>query len=528
MNDNLFYRQGRRRYRKPAESPSKKDVLSKAKWVFYGLIVVCVGLLLFKGFTTLLGKIQSSSVEELATIHVVVGDVQLSSLNNGNYVSVYSGEKLWVQDKLRTMSNSRAVITLFDGTQVRMDESTVVSFTRLEQDGDDNYIDLVVDTGNVWVNTPQVLVGNTELSVSTKYTKSTFNNSVVAVTSNLPEYVRVISGMAEVDIVENTSKYESLVLASGQQLQLTNAMFEQIRSGSTPDALQSELDTRFSISQWARWNGDEDESPSFGLDNSVVIDPSDTGSDPILFDADLNGEFIETTEDGIDPAIQPVFTSHENGDVVEGGEILELRGTVPANTSNVMIISYEDGPSNPFKYTLKGFKEGDKTFLYRAEYDPPTGNLVEGENIYEAVAIDARGDESLPTRLTITYVPDEEDESTEEDSNETSVDRLELNAELGELPEIVSINDVPYTDGFVLDERKGVIKFSIGKWAKDVVVNGFQLTLYDEYSGEFQFILSPGFENVKQGDNLLQVYGIDKDGRRSKVEEFVINYQYEE
>jgi hypothetical protein len=528
MNDNLFYRGGRRRSVRSKSGVKvnlpKDKGLAKA---LFGLVAaVCIVLLFIKGFVFALDKIKSSKVEELAEIHVVTGDVQIASLGSNDYTNVPSGQRLWESDTIRTMSNSRAVVSLFEGTQLRMDESSVVEFVKLEKSGDDSLISINVKTGNVWVNTPQVLVGKTELSVSTKYFNTKFTNARVALTSNLPEYVRVLSGVASLELVDGGSVLNQYQLSAGQQVALSNSTFEGIVAGDNVE-LVNEIDKRFQLSQWYKWNVDEDLNPTYGYNDSLVIDPSGGGNDSVLFDEDLNGEFIETTEDGIDPALQPVFTSHKNGDVVEGEEVIDITGTVPANTSNVMIVSYEDGPNRPNKYVLKGFTEGDREFLYRAAYDPPTGNLVEGENTYEAIAIDERGQESLATKLVIDYVPAQEEVEEDKSEEEPVVSKFEVDDSLTPLASIDTVNDVAFETGFVLDEKKGVIEGSIGTWAKEVVVNGFSLTLYEAYSGEFRYILSPGFENVVQGDNVLQIFGIDKNGNRSPVVEFVIEYDYE-
>ncbi len=531
MNDNLFYRGRKRRYR-----PGKTTGVSKsprnmkmAKVLFGVVALVCVDLLLIRGFMFALNAIQSSQIEELAEVHVVTGDVQISAASSNEYASVSSGQRLWESDTIRTMNDSRAVVSLFEGTQIRLDESTVVDFERLEKTGDDSTITLNVRTGNVWVNTPQVIVGNTELNVSTKYFGARLNNARVALTSNLPEYARVMSGVVNLDLKDGETVLNQYQLAAGQQVQLTSTNFEDIVNGEDVE-LVTEIDKRFQLSQWYKWNIEEDLNPSYGYNDSLVIDPSASSEDAsILFDEDLNGEFIEETEDGVDPAIQPVFTSHENGEVVQGvgDDIIDIRGTVPANTSNVMIVSYENGPNRPTEYVLKGFTEGDREFLYRAAYDPPTGNLVEGENIYEAIAIDERGQESLPTRLTIEFVPAEE-EVVEETEDAPAVDSFEVDGELSPLASIVSVNDVEYFEGYVLDERKGVIQGSIGTWAEEVVVNGFTLDLYEPFSGEFRYILSPGFNNVEQGNNRLQIFGVDRNGNRSSVVEFNIEYDYQE
>lgn len=528
MNDNLFYRGRGKRYRKPEVASGGSRFTKNARYgkILFGLIAfVSVILLFVQGFTFALDRIRSSQVEELAEVNVVTGQVQIASLGSNDFTSVPSGQRLWESDVIRTMNDSRAVVSLFDGTQVRLDESTVVEFAKLEKSGDDSVITVNIRTGNVWVNTPQVLVGNTELSVSTAYFDTTFTNARVALTSNMPEYIRVLSGVAGVELKNGESVLSEYQINAGQQVSLTNNDYETILSGGSSE-LVGPIDKRFQLSQWYRWNVDEDLNPSFGYNDALVIDPSNTNEEvSILFDEDLNGEFIEDTEGGVDPTIQPVFTSYQNGDTVEGDEIIDIRGTVPANTANVMIVSYENGPNRPNKYVLKGFQEGDREFLYRAAYDPPTGNLVGGENTYEAIAIDERGQESLPTTLKINYVPAEPEEVNEEEVEENVV---ELNSELEPLANIETVNDVQYFDGYVLDERKGVIDGSIGTWAEQVVVNGFELTLYEPFSGKWRYILSPGFENVVAGDNTLQVYGIDRNGNRSRVMEYVIPYEYEE
>lgn len=536
MND-LFYRSSRRK-KSPVARSTGRSGGTKARFSFKfknwklffgGLAAVCIVLLIGQTFKLALDSIQDSRIEELAEVYVVVGDVQRKKTDSTDFTPVYNVETVWEQDTVRTLSDSRAVVKLFDGTVVRLDESTSVSFEKLSQDGNDNVIDVKVDTGNVWVNTPQVLVGNTDLNVKTKYTNSTFNNSVVSLTSNLPEYVRVISGLATVDILDiNGAKIDSTTIDSGNQLELSNASLEQLQSGSGSANIDG-IDNRFSFSKWYEWNLEEDKNSSFGDDNSL-IDPSETVDEsvaPVLFDSDLNSEFIQTTDDGVDPAIQPIVESPKNGALIDDTDLVEITGTVPVNTAQVMVISYEEGDDKPNPYVLRGFKEGDSTFLYRAKYEPVYGNLNEGSNRFEVVAIDSRGQESPATEISFDFkAPVVKEEPVVETTND-KIQSIEVDESL-DAPIILSINDVGFDNGFTLDEEKGVIEGSIGKWADKVVINNWTLQYYEPGTGSFRYILSPKFENVVDGKNVLKIYGVSSDGKRGPVATFEIIYDYEE
>ena len=87
-----------------------------------------------------------------------------------------------------------------------------------------------------------------------------------------------------------------------------------------------------------------------------------------------------------------------------------------------------------------------------------------------------------------------------------------------------TVNDIPYTDNFLLDRDRAYLVGFVPEGTTKVTVNGFDLTMFQEGATRFHYILSEGFNNLKVGLNELRIQ-YEKDGRLSPLATFTVNYQ---
>lgn len=536
--NNLYYRPTVRTSRRNFRAKSGKFL--KLLFPLGGLVALGLLIWLLMQIWSFFADMKGTSFSDSAVIYVAEGtSAQKQNFGTTQYLPVLSGEPLLEGDSLRTLQNTRAVLEFPNGLIVRLDESTNVNFEKFENESDQEIVHLRLLSGNLWLNKPESVKSASELKVSTNYMQANTVGTIFAVNAGLPESVLVVDGAVLVDIVDpaddSDTPIDQVNVMASQQLNLDNAAFESFKRRETPRVLGA-ITEETRESDWYEWNRKEDANPTqFSSDSALTnntnyvsqIDESASISDDL--DATDDTEDSSTTEPD---STMPRVTFPKNGETINT-ETVDITGTVPADTQAVVVTSFEKGTPNP--YVLKGFKAGDLTFRYIAKYNPDgTGNLTLGTNKFQVVAVNADGEESKPTTLEFeveiegqTPPADESDDSTDStdsQSNDVDVSQLEFSADLA-APVLVSVNGVPASSGYTLTTNRGEIRGSVGKWAKSVVVNGYKLSQYVPYSGEFTYILSQGFNTLKEGENKIVVYGFNDEGVRGTPATIIINWK---
>ena len=149
--------------------------------------------------------------------------------------------------------------------------------------------------------------------------------------------------------------------------------------------------------------------------------------------------------------------------------------------------------------------------------------------MFEVKAIDDAGNESLAAKVEFIYK-----DATAQVTNDATKPAVDLPHKSSKLtvdealsaPSLVSVNDQPFINEFLLKQSRGGIVGSVPSDAEIVVVNNFPLKFYKQGSGSFNYILSEKFKNLKIGPNTLEVFYV-KNGKRSATAKFTINYSPE-
>lgn len=528
--DNLYYR--------PAVRNSRRSLKSKSRFFKFlipvgGILAVLFVFWLLMQIWGFFSNLKGTDFSTSATVYVAEGaSVQKQNYGTTQFLPVLSGEVVLEGDSIRTMQNTKAVVEFFNGLVVRLDESTSLTLSTLDNGKKEDTVELKVNAGTIWLNKPETVKTSSNLVVSTNYLKARTVGTIFSVKAGLPENVAVIDGTVLVEVIDSTdaSVLDQVNVLTNQQIVLDNQAYESFKKRETPRVLSGLLDS-FKDSDWYKWNLREDQNPTnFSTDsaltsNSDYLDqtsPLDSGDD-----LDSDSELDELDE--LDDTPKPEITFPKNGEVIES-DTVELVGTVPTGTQAVVVSSFESGEANP--YVLKGFKPGDATFKYIAKYIPDgSGNMIVGTNKFEVRSVDENGVESNAEKVTFELeIPGVESSTTQNDDDDSAnnaadveVSNLEFDNNLA-APVLKTLNDKPASNGLSLAVDRGVLVGKIGTWAKSVVINGYKLQQYVPNSGEFTYILSKGFNTLKPGENKVVVYGFDEKGNRGIPATFIINY----
>jgi len=106
----------------------------------------------------------------------------------------------------------------------------------------------------------------------------------------------------------------------------------------------------------------------------------------------------------ITPPAKPVIVKPEDNSTQTNAEGFVIEGTATADTQKVVMT---DSAQN-FAYTLSAYLPGETTWKYNARAS--FGNLKEGENTYNVVAIDKAGNKSEATVIKVIYQPVKKEE----------------------------------------------------------------------------------------------------------------------
>lgn len=432
-----------------------------------------------------------------------------------------------------TSSDSSAVISLKSDLTFRLAPSS-----KFVLNDSDDILDFNLDSGQVWVSNKYSPLDSPSISINTNYLTVDSNLASFNLKSSLPESVSVLSGNLLVSINDdsNGSVLDQIKLDLGKQLTMDNdsyQLFKNRQVASVISTLQSELIR----SSWYKWNVSQDSQniyqpfSQFDLDYIASLQPELDTID--LIDAtedELEEEVIE-----VDPNLQPLVTSPDKSEIQTGDRVI-IEGTVPPNTSQVMVVSYDE--EEPVPYILKEFKPESGKFKYYASYDPIRGNLLLGNNKFEVIAIFADGSESPKTTIEFEY-QDEKTTAQQQSAISDDISIQETKPDVSVSPvsptsseviqdsaiSIKTINGLSFDNNFVLNSNRGFLQGVVDADVVSVYVNGFKLTRFTPKSGSFHYIMSPSFNTLKVGDNIVKVYGKYADGTKTTELNFNIIYK---
>lgn len=381
------------------------------------LAVFIVLVLLFNLAKSLLG----SDTKQSAYMHIVEGDVQMRTWGTEDFLTLSSDALIMEGDEIVTSSGTKVIVEFFDGTILRASAGADLAFEKISGDGEDASIEVVLLSGDLWINKAYESDAVSQVSVKAgSAVVKAGKNTVFAVSKGQDLAVRGIQGEnISVDILGKAEEkvVETEQLGIGQEIVLTKKALDKYWLYQSPSVVAA-ISDEFKKGEWCLWNGEEDKKPTqfekaAGL---VKVPPQQVG--------------LEETTDENAVATNEVTPDVEGGEATEGETIDTAEFSEPADTNTPVLVSVAgqpkpnaDGvfvvtsrvatitgtvPSTVTKvtvndYVLQKFKVGDTTWSYFANAD--FGLMREGENTFNVYAYDADGVKSGELVVKILYQP---------------------------------------------------------------------------------------------------------------------------
>jgi hypothetical protein len=409
------------------------------------LILVCLGVVLVLAFN-LFKALFSSSVVADASLHVVRGNFSLKTWGSSSYHS-FNEDSLLVQgDSVRVADGGLLIIEFFDGTLMRANEGSEFRIELMRQN--DEQVDLEVEllAGDIWFNHLYKQTTNTSVKVFNPDLEVVRDQAdIYSFTANPQAFqARVLSTVSGnngvlVSVLSEPggTEVESEVLGIAQEAIFTSEVLAAYRDFRSPTVLQG-INQDYLVSDWYLWNIEQDRSPtalpeSEGGFVKVLTPEDDSVLVPTAFDDEVNNN--QPSEEA---PVDSVVENEEEPEVEteQPAELGSLSTPTIVSVAGVTNVDEQgfyniDNPVGILKgeisgasqvevngYVLKQFTPGDSSWQYFANAN--YGLMQEGENTYEIIAKDARGQKSEALVVKVRYTPKAEEPQTEEGEQPTT------------------------------------------------------------------------------------------------------------
>lgn len=474
------------------------------------IVIVLIGVLIFQIFDYFSEK-RRQALENKAAIEVISGRAELKIWGVEEWADTRTGAILHEGDSLKTAPGSRVVLTLLNGSSVRVSSETEIELTNLKtRDGQDE-LGLRVKYGDVWVKRTENQAVNASFTVTTEHLEVASLGTIFSVSATARESLRVFEGTVQVALrVPEPEDSETIRIADtlevefGQEVSLGQEEIRQLQN-RRPVQLLTLLSDSFRETEWYTWNRLQDSTNAarISVQDAVLSGVNPLNGLATVADGVITTPVIsESSDQTLDPkTITEVFSSPLiiaplPTDRITATGAITINGSVSPLTQKLEVTTFIAG--RPEAYILQKYKAGSTQWSYVAT--SALGNLISGDNRFSFVAIDKDGNRSDPSELVIRY------------------DRPKIEADFSP-PVVISFNGTKLN---TTAEESVLITGTIGKGIVKVFVNDFALSRYIPDSGVWSYYAKKEFNNLVDGENIYTVYGMDQDGKKTPGTQFTI------
>lgn len=473
--------------------------------IILGLIVVLV----FQIIDYFQGK-RLAALENKAAVKIVAGTAQLKIWGVDQWAAAFDGSLISEGDIVRTGEGTRVILTLLNGSTIRLDSNTEVELAGLKtRDSQDDAV-FSLKSGQMWLKRTEKQIARAQMKVLTKHLDVTsFGTVFNVVQKETKEMINVLEGKVRVDVkvtdVDGSASRtaETMEVALGQELSLSSADIANLQN-RRPIEMLALLSDDFRISEWYQWNRNAD------LGGEKVVTVADAvnlkenfgGNAPVEANNEVEPQPKElTSASDVSVATLAVLTTpqiltpKEADLTTKTGNVL-ISGKVSAATAKIEVTTYIAGKAEP--YVLQKYVAGSESWSYVASRE--YGNFVPGSNKFSFVAIDKNGKRSDSADVTVVY--------------DKPLEPADMSA-----PVVKSFNGVASSE---TTEDSVKVEGTIGKGILKMYINDFALTQYVPDSKVWVYYAKTTYKNLAVGKNEYSVYGVDVDGVKTPVTKFTI------
>jgi len=559
--------------------PSKERNARIRKLISLGILLLALYII---GNKTLAFFGVGNAIRSTATIlNVENGGVINVSVDGGPLKTAENELKLYAGDTIVSSPRNNATLSFFDGSSMRLDESTQVHIAQSLEGEESSLITIELEEGTVWASTPKLSVysGSTIRTIVSPYISAVIPSQVEMVMK--PRSVTVFSadGLGlELTIAGNKQK---IMIGEGQQFtlpvggesavdlytyrspmdtaQLQSAFVEESRAlytstknssgtGVTIPTTEPKNDIALTVInpidgstiqstvvkvsgtindkvERVRINGylaNIDKAVGTFEQELVLPDEDEISIAIEAVDAqgEVIGEAIRKVSRDRKPPEPPVISSPAgNGETyLTTNSEIEISGTAPNDAVGIEVNGYR----------LQLFSPGDTRWSYLA--NTKFSNFVVGENVFEVVAINRGGYRSDPAKITVILGNGQEGVVTGTSTGTLipttphTVEETTLPSNTPLMPGTISIFGPQQGTEYTATKAEFLIEGNIPKEVASVWVNGYNLRLYEKGKGFFNYIASVELGTLQRGRNVYRITTRDDAGKLLDEMNYIVNF----
>lgn len=449
-----------------------------------------------------------------AVLYVAEGRAKVLPFGKSEWENTYNGAKIKLGDSVKMQTGSKGVVSFYDGTVMRMDQGAEVTLVDITKKSDYQEILLTLNKGNVWVNkSTKNVIRKTDFVINTNNASYSITGTIFDLEKNDIETLRVLKGQVQADIIENVDGrnrvIESIQVGLGQEINLDQASMQAFYERKSPSVLKA-ITSEFKTGTWYLWNVAEDEEPTdFASGQTSRIIMPEEGEEG-------TSEGGENT-DQLSSLESPTISQPQGAALNTDSDKQTIKGKAAAGTKKVLVKQLLAGETDEKKILLDTFDPEKLDFSY--EISLAEENIKEGTNIYRIVGIDENALETKAIEVEVIYkgesANDEEDDNNTEDEEDTETVALSK-------PVATSVNGKTYTSG--MEVKEDIVIAGTIDGAVKVFVNDYQLSKFTDGSKAWSYNAKTSLGNLKEGNNVYEVYGVDKNGKKSAVIQVTVKY----
>ncbi|MDA0376240.1 MAG: hypothetical protein O3A80_02950 [bacterium] len=562
-----------------------KENLPIRKTFVFGAILVVVLVLGDKALTAI--GVGNAIRKTAAILTVEDSGVVNVSVDNGPLKRAENDLKLYAGDTIVSSPRNFATIVFYDGSSIRIDESTQVRLAESYKGEEASKMTIELEEGNIWIASPTLnaFSGSITRKVTSPFISANIPSQAEVVMS--PRSITVFSadgigleitvaGSNKIVIVGEGQRFTLPI--GGEQIgdlyeyrnpldpqQLLSEFVEKSRevyaSSNIPKEIvtagKKDIDTdtlltvntplndatvdAATINVTGHIGADVDKVRINGYLAQVDLDKGTFTQELTLADEDevnitieavdergvVIAEAIRTVKRNRKPPEPPTITYPASaGETYRTGNTeIEITGKAPKGAIGIIINDYR----------LQLFSPGDTEWSYLANVK--FNNYQYGKNEFEVIAINRGGYRSESAKIIVILeegaeegvVTDDQEgaevtEGTEVQRRPRTVEEADLPNNLPLMPGSVTIFSPTKGEPYNTSTLETLIEGNVPPEATSVWINGYKLRLFEQGKGFFNYIASAAMNTLKRGDNVYDIVVRSEDGYILDTVEYKITF----
>lgn len=375
-------------YRRYQPERHKRKGFSSFFWMVVFLVLAAVFL------KSCFGVVSSKNEEKRdeAILTLEKGDAQVNLWGESEAEMASNAQIIVLGDSVKTLDDSYAVLSFYNGSEVRLDENTMVTFSDSEKSDANIFVTLQLNEGRVYVDQESLEEVEFQLKVLTNVMNIISSEGAYLASNGVNgEFVQVLDEELSVELVDRDESdviIDNVILTKGEKLEFGASKIKSLLARETV-TLAEPAEENFGLDEFYLWFNSVDNAASSST--GEVVESMETLEADIVDVENEQGVASEVDTSSISIRVDsPASPATINKDAIA------IEGSVVSGNPSRVTVTW--GGNNQV-YTLAGFKAGDTNFRYVADFEYK--NLSKGENTYTVVAYDENGNASNTVVLSI-------------------------------------------------------------------------------------------------------------------------------